>query len=177
LVKKIGNNKLKKIKIMVKIERKLKFGKNRNFCKTKIGKKIEIFVKQKLEKNRNLCKTKIGKKNEKNELSKLWSKRRERENRYYDKTEKILSKFWYLKISWILNFAKGAAFDSTLNWVSDLVASIQEKDRASIAVVQFSGNKQLAKAYKPGDMGKTAVEDIDHFRVEQPATKLENIGR
>ena len=76
-----------------------------------------------------------------------------------------------------MNFAKGAAFDSTLNWVSDLVASIQEKDRASIAVVQFSGNKQLAKAYKPGDMGKTAVEDIDHFRVEQPATKLENIGR
>ena len=69
------------------------------------------------------------------------------------------------------------AFRCTLDWVGTLIDDIKEHDRASIAVVQFSGNKQLAKAYKPGDMGKTTVSGIEHFRVEQPSTKLNNKRR
>merc|ERR1712048_267123 len=67
---------------------------------------------------------------------------------------------------------EGAAFDSTLTWVCDLVDDIKDVDRTSVSVVQFSGNKQLAASYKPGSLGKTSVAEIEHFKIEVPSTKL-----
>ena len=59
-----------------------------------------------------------------------------------------------------------------MRWVCDLVDDIKDEDRVSVAVVQFSGNKQLAASYKPGSMGKTSVSEIEHFKIEVPSTKL-----
>jgi len=66
----------------------------------------------------------------------------------------------------------GSSFEKTQQWVCDLVDDIKDADRVSVAVVQFSGNAQLTKAYKPGDLGKTSVRGLNHFQIEVPSTKL-----
>jgi len=66
----------------------------------------------------------------------------------------------------------GSSFEKTQVWVCDLIDDIKDADRVSVAVVQFSGNSQLTKAYKPGDLGKTSVAGLNHFQIEVPSTKL-----
>lgn len=66
----------------------------------------------------------------------------------------------------------GSSFEKTQAWVCDLIDDIKDADRVSVAVVQFSGNSQLTKAYRPGDLGKTSVAGLNHFQIEVPSTKL-----
>jgi len=65
----------------------------------------------------------------------------------------------------------GSAYEDTIGAVQALLDGVNDQDRCTAAVVQFSGQKQLEGKYKPGSYGKTDA-GINMYQIEVAPTKL-----